>query len=627
MSDLHEEDGIYSSKTLGFIGNLYIKREDGNNDAHMVVYSVSSDIHIPEAFRREVRYEFTEYKDRHKLRKSRYDFQTHLVSFQCNYEHAKKLLELMIKVLGLRKVGTKMSVQINEFNRKISAASKAAKSAMKTPEQNLIELLNQIPEVTDEEFSTKIFTLIGKELLVLLWPNNVSDAFPESNRSIIVADNEGNMIIVNLSRIKAERKDALRTLLASSAKKVFLDGKETLIMFAKNNIDLGGEYFDIGLSHQLLTAGLKKDKASSKDLFLKHVKEDYINDLSLSEEHFGIDLKLIFTLYKRMEELLAQNKLDEAAKIEFGCLPVIVHIELSGIKFDDKSWDKVKGQFENVKTNYGKYLDPLTGRIHAKWNQMGTTTGRIISTEPNLQGVPRLPGLRSCFIPKPGYVFVIGDFSQEELRIAAEISEDATMREAYHQRKDLHKITAGIITGKAEEDITKDDRQSAKAVNFGLLYGMGPSGLISYAKKNYNIELSLEDAKKFNQRFLSTYSGLAKWQKQVREKASKETRTIMGRRRLWDADTKATERYNTPIQSTAVDILKTSLILLEEKIRGTDAKIVMTIHDEIVLEVLENEAEKYKKTLAESMAEGWNSIIKSVSVEVEVKICKSWSEK
>jgi DNA polymerase-1 len=149
------------------------------------------------------------------------------------------------------------------------------------------------------------------------------------------------------------------------------------------------------------------------------------------------------------------------------------------------------------------------GRIYASWRQLRAATGRMACDHPNLQNIPRSGPLRSYIRAPQGRVFVIADYSQVELRIAAKISGDTGMLAAYTKGRDLHTLTAQSLTGR--EDVSKENRKLAKAVNFGLLYGMGVNGLCTYALKSYGVRMSLEEAALYRKRFFKTYRGLKKW--------------------------------------------------------------------------------------------------------------------
>jgi DNA polymerase I-like protein with 3'-5' exonuclease and polymerase domains len=172
-----------------------------------------------------------------------------------------------------------------------------------------------------------------------------------------------------------------------------------------------------------------------------------------------------------------------------------------------------------------------TGRIHPNFKQLGAATGRFSCTEPNLQGIPRSKEFRRCIKVKASHKLVMADYSQIELRVVAEISGDQRMIQAYRDGVDLHRLTASLLSGKPLDQITPEDRQSARAVNFGLIYAMGAEGLRGYAKVVYNVDLPLEEAIRCRSRFFDAYSGIAAWHKLTGSKVSSEARTLSGRRR------------------------------------------------------------------------------------------------
>jgi DNA polymerase-1 len=250
---------------------------------------------------------------------------------------------------------------------------------------------------------------------------------------------------------------------------------------------------------------------------------------------------------------------------------------------------------------------------------------------PNLQNIPRSGPLRSYIRAPEGRVFVIADYSQIELRIAAKISGDKEMLSAYADGRDLHTLTAQSLIGR--ENVSKDDRKLAKAVNFGLLYGMGAKGLQSYALRSYGVEMSLEEADLYRRRFFETYPDLKRWHDRERRawhRGDTKTRTLMGRRRV-DVE-RLTDRLNAPVQGTAADGLKLVLGLLWER-RGEcpGAMPVLVCHDEIVIECDAEQAADVKTWLEGAMIEGMDAVINSagkarVPVEVEARIARSWGE-
>jgi DNA polymerase-1 len=250
---------------------------------------------------------------------------------------------------------------------------------------------------------------------------------------------------------------------------------------------------------------------------------------------------------------------------------------------------------------------------------------------PNLQNIPRSGPFRSYIRAPEGRIFVIADYSQIELRIAAKISGDTEMLSAYTEGRDLHTLTAQRLTRR--DELSKDDRRLAKAVNFGLLYGMGVKGLQSYALKSYGVEMSLAEVSLYRGRFFEAYPGLKRWHDEERrawQRGDSETRTLTGRRRM-NVD-KLTDRLNAPVQGAAADGLKLALALLWER-RGDcpGAVPVLVCHDEVIIECDAEQAVDAKAWLESTMIEGMDTVLNGtdevdVPVEVEARIAKSWGE-
>lgn len=251
-----------------------------------------------------------------------------------------------------------------------------------------------------------------------------------------------------------------------------------------------------------------------------------------------------------------------------------------------------------LKTTYAEPLLELAGqdknhRIHPTFVQLKAATGRITCENPNLQNVP--PNIRRAFIAETGYKLAAFDYSQIELRILASITGDKNMLEAFEKKLDIHKITASKIFGISEKDVTDDQRKVAKTLNFGIVYGMGPRALAQQSG------LSQDDAKKFIEEYFENFPAIKKWQQQVikgaRENGS--VKNLNGRIRTLPEITSFSQRFqseaermavNFPIQSLAADIIKLAMIKTKEKLVEagwweTKAKMLLTIHDELVFEI------------------------------------------
>jgi DNA polymerase-1 len=273
------------------------------------------------------------------------------------------------------------------------------------------------------------------------------------------------------------------------------------------------------------------------------------------------------------------------------------------------------------------------GRVYASWKQTGSEAGRMSCADPNMQQLPREKAYRRCVVAPPGRMLVKADYSQIELRIAAKVSGDKALLAAYRDGIDVHRQTAQRVLGK--EDVTKDDRQLAKALNFGLVYGMSARGFRLHARGEYGLDLTEEQAESYRNAFFRTYKGLADWHTRVKRLKAAETRTLAGRRRLTPsapADKTAQDRrrfdsamdrqrLNTPVQGTGADGLKVALALLWER-RGDvpGAFPVLAVHDEIVVECDRDQVERVAAWLKTAMVEAMAPLVEPVRVEVEVQV-------
>jgi DNA polymerase-1 len=291
-----------------------------------------------------------------------------------------------------------------------------------------------------------------------------------------------------------------------------------------------------------------------------------------------------------------------------------------------RSWKSLSKLSSTYGLNWRDYFS--AGRIHADWRQIEARTGRMSCTSPNLQNIPRYSPEhphRSLFRAPAGRVLIKADYSQIELRIAAQLSGDATMLSAYRNGDDIHTITAAAITHKPIGAVTKDDRQLAKAVNFGLLYGMGAPGLQRSAKSGYDIELDGAEAYNHRQAWLKQYPGIAEWQKQQGggwDDAPCDTYTLLGRRR--QGVPSRTHKLNSPVQGTGADGIKHALALMWER-QMPDVFPVMVVHDEIVVEAPESDAEAARDWTIQAMVDGMAAYVTEVPVDVEATIARGWA--
>ncbi len=303
--------------------------------------------------------------------------------------------------------------------------------------------------------------------------------------------------------------------------------------------------------------------------------------------------------------------------------------------------DKTLAEFSHVKEireileirRMKKALDKLrelksfikNGRVYPEFKQIGAVTGRMSSSNPNVQNIPR--DMRSLFRAEEGNVFVIADFSQIELRIAAEYVRDDNMMGAFREGRDLHRYTASLVLEKAEGEITKEERQLAKAMNFGLIYGISARGLSEYARSSYGVELEVDAADVFRKKFFKFFHSFKEWhekvKKQLREEKEIRGTTLLGR--PYKAST-FTDAVNYPIQGTGADLLKLAVLMfdVEQRKKGFKANLINLVHDEIVVECPENQAEEVKDALERAMIHAGHIVLKHVPVEVESVFDKRW---
>ena len=274
------------------------------------------------------------------------------------------------------------------------------------------------------------------------------------------------------------------------------------------------------------------------------------------------------------------------------------------------------------------------GRIHSNFNQTETRTGRISSTEPNLQNIPVRTELgrelRRFFVARPGWVLVDADYSQIELRVLAHVANDKNMTDAFLRGDDIHRSTAAQVFHMPEEMVTPLMRSRAKAVNFGIVYGIGAFSL------GKNIHVSMGEAKKYIDDYLSNYSGINAYMKRVVEEAKEKgyAETIFGRRRYLPELASSNfnirsfgERVarNMPIQGTAADIIKIAMVKAERRLKKEKlrSRLILQVHDELIVEAPADEAEEAAAVLTEEM-EGAVSL--SVPMVAETKTGKTWYE-
>ncbi len=258
-------------------------------------------------------------------------------------------------------------------------------------------------------------------------------------------------------------------------------------------------------------------------------------------------------------------------------------------------------------------VNPETKRVHTSYNQTGSVTGRIASTDPNLQNIPVRTELgkqvREAFVAAPGMSLVAVDYSQIELRVAAHMAQDQAMLEAFREGRDIHTTTAAAIYDIPLDQVSSEQRREAKAINFGLIYGMSSFGLTQ------TTDLTLAEAEIFVETYFQRFPGIKSYLDNIKVQAKEigYVETLLGRRRYFPRLATTTdhnlrrreerEAINAPIQGTAADIMKLAMISVADELEKSEltGRILLQVHDELVLEVPENEVNKTIKLVQSAM--------------------------
>ncbi len=358
----------------------------------------------------------------------------------------------------------------------------------------------------------------------------------------------------------------------------------------KEIYDLAGEEFNINSTQQL--AHILFEKQGIKPI--KKTKTGYSTNMEvlqqLAEEH------------ELPREILSYRSLTKLKSTYIDALPRLIH--------------------------------PETGRVHTSFNQTVTATGRLSSSDPNLQNIPiRTPlgrKIRQAFVAEEGNLLLSADYSQVELRILAHLSEDPTLIAAFRNQEDIHTRTAAEIFDLPPERVTEEMRRDAKTVNFGIIYGMGQYGL------SRQLEIPLYEAEQYIENYFARYPGVKAYQDRLLAEAREKgfVTTIMQRRRPIPELAGSNKNriamgertaINTPIQGSAADIIKVAMIRIDETLRKEQmqSKMILQIHDELILEVPEGELEQAKTILREGM-EGVVSL--KVPLIVDLGVGKNWCD-
>ncbi|OOF35819.1 DNA polymerase I [Rodentibacter heidelbergensis] len=304
--------------------------------------------------------------------------------------------------------------------------------------------------------------------------------------------------------------------------------------------------------------------------------------------------------------------------------------ELPKVLVEHRGLSKLKSTYTD---KLPQMVDSNTGRVHTSYHQAVTATGRLSSSDPNLQNIPirneEGRRIRQAFIAREGYSVVAADYSQIELRIMAHLSQDQGLINAFAQGKDIHRSTAAEIFGVPLDEVTNEQRRNAKAINFGLIYGMSAFGL------SRQLGIPRGDAQKYMDLYFQRYPGVQTFMQDIREKAKAQgyVETLFGRRLyLPDINSsnamrrKGAERVaiNAPMQGTAADIIKRAMIKLDELVRhDPDIDMIMQVHDELVFEVRSEKVEFFSQLIKQNMESAAELVVPLI---VDVGVGKNWDE-
>ena len=304
--------------------------------------------------------------------------------------------------------------------------------------------------------------------------------------------------------------------------------------------------------------------------------------------------------------------------------------ELPKVLVEHRGLSKLKSTYTD---KLPQMVNPQTGRVHTSYHQAVTATGRLSSSDPNLQNIPirneEGRRIRQAFIAREGFTVVASDYSQIELRIMAHLSQDQGLINAFTQGKDIHRSTAAEIFGVALDEVTSEQRRNAKAINFGLIYGMSAFGL------SRQLGIGRADAQSYMDLYFKRYPGVQTFMHDIREKAKAQgyVETLFGRRLyLPDINSsngmrrKAAERVaiNAPMQGTAADIIKRAMIQLDQKLQNDpDIEMIMQVHDELVFEVRSEKVAFYSELIKTQMESAADLVVPLI---VDVGQGTNWDE-
>lgn len=488
------------------------------------------------------------------------------------------------------------------------------------------EILYDLLQVEPEIMERKIEGSINNEERNLLIPENIDkkkqlelDFCRRDEEEIRLAGYELDIVVKKMSLYRKIEEKLLKRIKEEEMEELYWKIEEPLIKVLAEM-----EYKGVNIDKKYLNGLITEYERDIENL----TKEIY----ELCGEEFNINSskQLSDVLYNKLG-LPAVKKTKTGLSTDAGTLKTIYNSSPVIKKILDY---REKAKLKNT------YIDVLPGlvdiedsRVHTTYNQLGTSTGRISSSDPNLQNIPVRTEygrqIRKAFIPGVGYDLVMAsDYSQIELRILAHLSGDKILIDSFKREEDIHARTASELFEVDYDSVTEDLRRKAKAINFGIIYGMTEYGLMN------RLSISEDEAREYIKKYFDKYPDVKKYIRSLISEAYEKgySKTIFGRKRylreLGSSNNKLRslgERFavNTPIQGSAADIMKLSTVVLFDKLKSEkiDSNIILHVHDELVLELKEKDSEVAEKAVRESME---NCIKLKVNLKVDIKYGRNW---
>lgn len=525
------------------------------------------------------------------------------------------ILDVISKIIG----NVKDEIEINKKDKFLELLKKELTENQLFNNINNISVKKNVLEIEDVEkyFEELEFNITKKKKEQILDVLNILFRNFKIKQRKLELEREKNILPLIIYFEYLKTKEELKRI---SAEKLFRDIEmKTVELLAE--LQYNGMYLDSTYLNKLMERlQLKIDE-----------KEKQIMSYSLNEININSPKQLGVLLYEELKlPVIKKNKTGYATDVDT--------LKKLQDKHEIISHILEYRELNKLKSTYGQSLIDMinikTSRIHSNFHQTITATGRISSQEPNLQNIPIKTELgqeiRRAFIPKKGYIYLDADYSQIELRILADMSGDEMMQKAFKEKKDIHKSTASNIFNIPEENVTKEIRSYAKAVNFGIIYGMSDYGLSEVTG------ISVKEAKEYIKKYLEYYSKVSEYMDSLKEKAKSdgfvETKYL---RRRYTPQAQSPNyllrqhgyrvAMNAPIQGTAADIMKIAIYNVYKKLKeeNLESKVVLQVHDEIIIETKEEEQEIVEKILKTEME---NAAKLSVDLEVEVGKGINWQD-